>query len=243
MGCQSIPQGGAIPLKSAKEIQLDILNVEWSDFSLALGDRRIDGTGFVVANWAESSADIGRYFGVLGVLASDRLKEKHLEGSLETQLKENFDLAKILLYSLNSNPELTQEIKSIHLNSHIKNQVITLEPWCTILSDENGLSFIPQVKATLRSDSGEKIWEGNYGPISKRKPFAFKKSITNKDIALLKSRLIEVYGEITKQLTANIQGQDNYLSKGENQKLVNSIMSNSETQINEVLLNKQINND
>lgn len=29
MGCQSTPKGGAIPIKSAKEIKLDVLNIEF----------------------------------------------------------------------------------------------------------------------------------------------------------------------------------------------------------------------
>jgi hypothetical protein len=238
MGCQSTPKGGAIPINSAKEIKLDVLNIEWSDFSLAPGDRRIKGTGFVVANWSESSDDIGLYFGVLGVLASDLLNEKNLGGSLETELKENFDLAKILLDSLSSHPELASEIKSIHLNSNIKNQVITLEPWCTIFSNENGLTFVPQLKATFRSESGKAIWEGNYGPMSTNKPFTLKNSMTSENISLLKTRLSKVYGEITNQLTANIQGQTNYVSKEENQKLIEELMNNLDIQLGESLLNK-----
>ncbi|MCG9962424.1 hypothetical protein [Shewanella cutis] len=243
MGCQSTPKGGAIPIKSAKEIKLDVLNIEWSDFSLAPGDRRIKGTGFVVANWSESSNDIGLYFGALGVLASDLLNEKSLEGSLETELKENFDLAKILLDSLNSHPELTSEIKSIHLNANLKNQVITLEPWCIIFSNETGINFVPQLKAILRSESGKAIWEGNYGPISTNKPFALKNSMTSEDISLLKARLNKVYGEITNQLTANIQGQTHYVSEDENKKLTEELMINLDSQLSESLLNKQINKD
>lgn len=240
MGCQSTPKGGAIPIESAKEIKLDVLNIKWSDLSLALGDRRIEDTGFVVANWSESSDDIALYLGILGVLASDLLNEKNLEGRLETELKENFDLAKILLDSLNSHSELISEIKSIHLNSNIKNQVITLEPWCIIFSNEKGLIFVPQLKATLKSESGNAIWEGNYGPMSKSKPFALKNSMTSENIALLKARLIKVYGEITNQLTANIQGQTNYVSKDEHQKLTDELMNNLEIQLDENLLNKQI---
>lgn len=237
MGCQSTPKGGAVPVKSTKEIKLDVLNIEWSDFSLAPGDRRIKGTGFVVANWSESSNDIGLYFGAVGVLASDLLSEKSLEGSLEAELKENFDLAKILLDSLNSHPELTSEIKSIHLNANLKNQVIVLEPWCIIFSNEKGINFVPQLKATLRSETGKALWEGNYGPISTNKPFAIKNSMTGENISLLKARLSKVYGEITNQLTANIQGYTNYVSKDENKKLTEELMINLDSQIGEKLLN------
>lgn len=237
MGCQSTPKGGAVPIKSPKEIKLDVLNIEWSDFSLAPGDRRIKGTGFVVANWSESSNDIGLYFGAVGVLASDLLSEKSLEGSLEAELKENFDLAKILLDSLNSHPELTSEIKSIHLNANLKNQVIVLEPWCIIFSNEKGINFVPQLKATLRSETGKALWEGNYGPISTNKPFAIKNSMTGENISLLKARLSKVYGEITNQLTANIQGYTNYVSKDENKKLTEELMINLDSQIGEKLLN------
>ena len=96
VGCQSTKKGGSIPVESSKELKLDVLNINWSDFSLAPGDRRIKDTGFVVANWSESSSDIGLYFGVLGVIASDISNERNLQGSLETELKDNFDLAKTL---------------------------------------------------------------------------------------------------------------------------------------------------
>lgn len=46
-----------------------------------------------------------------------------------------------------------------------------------------------------------------------------KNSMTSENIILLKARLSKVYGEIIYQLTTNIQGQTNYVSKDENQKL------------------------
>ena len=224
VGCQSTQKGGSIPIESNKEFKLDVLNIDWSDFSLAPGDRRIKGTGFVVANWSESSDDIGLYFGVLGVIASDFSNEKNLQGSLEVQLKDNFDLAKTLLNSLNNNQDLTAEIKSIHLNSNIKKQVITLEPWCIIFTNEKGLIFLPQLKATLRSETGKALWEGNYGPLSKNKPFKLNNSMTSDHVIELQARLAVVYEEITNQLVANIQGQDSYVNEEESQKFTDDLM-------------------
>ena len=243
VGCQSTKMGGSIPVESNKELKLDVLNIDWSDLSLAPGDRRIKDTGFVVANWSESSGDIGLYFGILGVLASDLSNEKNLQGSLEKELKDNFDLAKILLSSLKNNQDLTAEIKSIHLNSNIKKQVITLEPWCIIFTNEKGLIFLPQLKATLRSETGKALWEGNYGPLSKNKPFKLNNSMTSEHVIELQARLAVVYGEITNQLVANIQGQDSYVSKEESQKFTDDLMKKMEIEFDESLLNKQINQD
>ncbi|MBA6292121.1 hypothetical protein H4J58_18535 [Colwellia sp. MB3u-70] len=225
---------------------MDVLNIDWSDFSLAPGDRRIKGTGFVVANWSESSDDIGLYFGVLGVLgviASDFSNEKNLQGSLEVQLKDNFDLAKTLLKSLNNNQDLTAEIKSIHLNSNIKKQVITLEPWCIIFTNEKGLIFLPQLKATLRSETGKALWEGNYGPLSKNKPFKLNNSMTSDHVIELQARLAVVYEEITNQLVANIQGQDSYVNEEESQKFTDDLMKKMEIEFDDSLLNKKLNKD
>lgn len=238
VGCQSTKKGGSIPIKSNKELKLDVLNINWSDLSIAPGDRRIKGTGFVVANWSESSDDIGLYFGVLGVLASDLFNEKNLQGSLETELADNFDLAKTLLNSLNNNQDLAAEIKSIHLNSNIKKQVITLEPWCIIFTNEKGLIFLPQLKATLRSETGKALWEGNYGPLSKNKPFKLNSSMTSDHVIALQARLAFVYEEITNQLVANIQGKDSYVSKEESQKFTDDLMKNMEIEFDEILLNK-----
>tara|TARA_B110000211_G_C13921220_1_gene482832 strand:- start:103 stop:855 length:753 start_codon:yes stop_codon:yes gene_type:complete len=243
VGCQSTKKGGSIPVESNKELKLDVLNIDWSDLSLAPGDRRIKGTGFVVANWSESSDDIGLYFGVLGVLLSDLSNEKNLQGSLELELKDNFDLAKTLLNSLNNNQDLKAEIKSIHLNSNLKKQVITLEPWCIIFTNEKGLIFLPQLKATLRSETGKALWEGNYGPMSKNKPFKLNNTMTSDHVIALQARLAVVYGEITNQLVANIQGQDSYVSKEESQKLTDDLMKNMEIEFDESLLIKQINQD
>jgi hypothetical protein len=235
--------GVSIPVESNNELKLDVLNIDWSDLSLAPGDRRIKGTGFVVANWSESSDDIGLYFGVLGVLLSDLSNEKNLQGSLELELKDNFDLAKTLLNSLNNNQDLKAEIKSIHLNSNLKKQVITLEPWCIIFTNEKGLIFLPQLKATLRSETGKALWEGNYGPMSKNKPFKLNNTMTSDHVIALQARLAVVYGEITNQLVANIQGQDSYVSKEESQKLTDDLMKNMEIEFDESLLIKQINQD
>jgi len=243
VGCQSTKKGGSIPVESNKELKLDVLNIDWSDLSLAPGDRRIKDTGFVVANWSESSGDIGLYFGVLGVLASDLSNEKNLQGSLETELKDNFDLAKILLSSLKNNQDLTTEIKSIHLNSNIKKQVITLEPWCIIFTNEKGLIFLPQLKATLRSETGKALWEGNYGPLSKNKPFKLNKSMTSEHVIELQARLAVVYEEITNQLVANIQGQDSYVNEEESQKFTDDLMKNMEIEFDASLLNKKLNKD
>lgn len=246
VGCQSTQKGGSIPIESNKELKLDVLNIDWSDFSLAPGDRRIKGTGFVVANWSESSDDIGLYFGVLGVLgviASDFSNEKNLQGSLEVQLKDNFDLAKTLLKSLNNNQDLTAEIKSIHLNSNIKKQVITLEPWCIIFTNEKGLIFLPQLKATLRSETGKALWEGNYGPLSKNKPFKLNNSMTSDHVIELQARLAVVYEEITNQLVANIQGQDSYVNEEESQKFTDDLMKKMEIEFDDSLLNKKLNKD
>jgi len=236
VGCQSTQKGGSIPIESNKEFKLDVLNIDWSDFSLAPGDRRIKGTGFVVANWSESSDDIGLYFGVLGVIASDFSNEKNLQGSLEVQLKDNFDLAKTLLNSLNNNQDLTAEIKSIHLNSNIKKQVITLEPWCIIFTNEKGLIFLPQLKATLRSETGKALWEGNYGPLSKNKPFKLNNSMTSDHVIELQARLAVVYEEITNQLVANIQGQDSYVNEEESQKFTDDLMKIMEIEFDDSLL-------
>jgi len=243
VGCQSTKKGGSIPVESNKELKLDVLNIDWSDLSLAPGDRRIKDTGFVVANWSESSGDIGLYFGVLGVLASDLSNEKNLQGSLETELKDNFDLAKILLSSLKNNQDLTTEIKSIHLNSNIKKQVITLESWCIIFTNEKGLIFLPQLKATLRSETGKALWEGNYGPLSKNKPFKLNKSMTSEHVIELQARLAVVYEEITNQLVANIQGQDSYVNEEESQKFTDDLMKNMEIEFDASLLNKKLNKD
>jgi len=243
VGCQSTQKGGSIPIESNKEFKLDVLNIDWSDFSLAPGDRRIKGTGFVVANWSESSDDIGLYFGVLGVIASDFSNEKNLQGSLEVQLKDNFDLAKTLLNSLNNNQDLTAEIKSIHLNSNIKKQVITLEPWCIIFTNEKGLIFLPQLKATLRSETGKALWEGNYGPLSKNKPFKLNNSMTSDHVIELQARLAVVYEEITNQLVANIQGQDSYVNEEESQKFTDDLMKKMEIEFDDSLLNKKLNKD
>jgi hypothetical protein len=243
VGCQSTKKGGSIPVESNKELKLDVLNIDWSDLSLAPGDRRIKDTGFVVTNWSESSDDIGLYFGVLGVLASDLSNEKNLQGSLEAELKENFDLAKTLLNSLNNNKDLTAEFKSIHLNSNLKKQVITLEPWCIIFTNEKGLIFLPQLKATLRSETGKALWEGNYGPLSKNKPFKLNNSMTSDHVIALQTRLSVVYDEITNQLVANVQGQDSYVSEEESQKFTDELMKNMEIEFDESLLNKQINQD
>jgi hypothetical protein len=243
LGCQSTKKGGAIPVESNKELKLDVLNIDWSDLSLAPGDRRIKGTGFVVANWSNSSDDVGQYLGVLGVLASDLLNEKNLQGNLEIELKDNFDLAKILLNSLNNNQDLKKEIKSIHLNSNLKKQVITLEPWCIIITNEKGLIFLPQLKATLKSETGKALWEGNYGPMSTNKPFKLNTSMANENIIELQSRLGVVYGEITDQLVANIQGLDSYVNDEESQKFTDSLMKYMEIDFDESLLNKKINKD
>lgn len=238
VGCQSTIQGGAIPVESNNNLKLDVLNINWSDLSLAPGDRRIDGTGFVVANWANSSNDIGQYFGVLGVLANDFLNEKNLEGNIELELKNNFDLAQTLLSSLNNNQDLKNEIKSIHLNSNLKKQVITLEPWCVIRTNEKGLIFLPQLKATLKSETGKPLWEANYGPTSRNNFLKLTSSMTNEHIKELQSRLSVAYVEITNQLVANIQGKERYVSKEESQKYIDNIMKDIEIEFDESLLNK-----
>ena len=112
--CQSVQRGGAVPLGSNEKIKLDVLNIDWNDWSLAIGDRRIEGSGFVITNWVNTSDDVGLRYGVLGVIASDLSNEKHMKGSLELDLKENFDLASTLLNSLNSIQILKESVKSIH---------------------------------------------------------------------------------------------------------------------------------
>jgi hypothetical protein len=243
MGCQSTKQGGSIPLGSNNELMLDVLNIDWNDLSLRVGDRRIKDTGFVVSNWSDTSNDTGLYLGFLGVLASDLANEKSLQGSLESEIKENFDLAQILLTSLNNNQDLKTKINAIHLNSNIRKQVITLEPWCMILSSEKGLIFLPQLKATLRSETGKALWEGHYGQMSQNKPFDINTSMPNENIAALKSRLHKVYDEITNQLVANIQGKDSYVSKEENHKLINDAMSSLEIEFDESLIDEKMNQD
>jgi|GEM_PF-5858764 len=240
IGCQSTKKGGAIPVESNKKLKLNVLNIDWNDLSLASGSRRIEGTGFVVANLSDSSGDVGLYFGALGAIASDIANEKSLKGTLELELKDNFDLAQMILLSLNNNQDLNKEIKSIHLNSNLKRQVITLEPWCLIFINEKGLMFLPQLKATLNSETGKALWEGNYGPTSKTKPLKLATSMTNEDIIKLESRLMVAYKEITNQLVANIQGQDSYVSKEESQKFTEHLMKNIEIEFDENLLNNSL---
>ncbi|AZQ84356.1 hypothetical protein EKO29_10205 [Colwellia sp. Arc7-635] len=237
-GCQSTKKGGSIPIESNKTLKLDVLNIDWSDLSLAVGDRRIKDTGFVVSNW--SADDAGLYLGIIGVIASDLSNEKNLQGNLEVELKDNFDLAKTLLNSLNNNQDLKTEVESIHLNANIKQQVITLEPWCIIFTNEQGLLFLPQLKATLRSEAGKALWEGNYGPMSKNKPFKLHNAMTTDQLVALQTRLEDVYGEITNQLVANIQGKNSYVSKEESQKFTDDLMKNMEIKFDENLLNKRL---
>lgn len=244
VGCQSTQKGGAIPVVSNKELRLDVLNIDWSDMSLASGDRRIKDTGFVVVNWSQSSNNVGQYFGAIGgavgAIASDLYNEKTLQGGLEKDLRDNFDVAKILLNLLVKNKDLESEVKSIHLNANFKAQVITLEPWCIILTNESGIAFIPQLKATLRSDTGAALWEGNYGPLSKSKPLQLHSSMTSEDIIELQNVLNTIYGEIVNQLVANIKGKNSYVSEEENKKLTDSIMKNVEIKFDENLLNKEV---
>ena len=236
MGCQSTQKGGALPKLSNQEIRVDVLNIDWSDLSLAPGDRRIKGTGFVVANWSSTPNNVGVYFGaigaIVGVLASDIANEQKLQDNVETALKDNFDLAKIMLNSLNRNQDLLPEIHSFELNANLKRNVITLEPWCIITTSENGLVFIPQLKATLRSESGKSLWEGNYGPMSTHKAFKLDASTTSENISALQTRLDTAYEEITHQLIANIQGQHSYESKDAGQKYSNDLMKTIEIDIN-----------
>ncbi len=241
MGCQSTQKGGAIPSESNKELNLDVLNINWNDLSLSPGDRRIKGTGFVVVDWSDSSENLGPYFGLIGVLVSDIVNENSLQGSLELELQEKFDLAKILLSSLHENQDLMGIIKSIHLNSNIKKQVIKLEPWCIVIPSEKGLMFLPQLKATLISLTGTPLWEGLYGPISKNKSLTFNPSMSDDNIVALQHLLHTVYGEITSQLVANIQGKDRYVSREEKQRLTDDFMTNFEVKLDESLLNIPLN--
>ncbi|MBB1294437.1 hypothetical protein [Pseudoalteromonas sp. SR41-4] len=235
--CQSVQRGGAVPLGSNEKIKLDVLNIDWNDWSLAIGDRRIEGSGFVITNWVNTSDDVGLRYGVLGVIASDLSNEKHMKGSLEFDLKENFDLASTLLNSLNSIQILKESVKSIHLNENLHKQVITLEPWCVIFTDEKSTRFLPQLKAVLKSKTGKVIWEGNYGPMNPSKPFILGNSMTHDDIKTLQTQLDVAYKEIANQLLANIQGKGSYVSKEESEKFTNDLLNSITIEIDESQFN------
>lgn len=235
--CQSVQRGGAVPLDPNEKIRLDVLNIDWSDFSLAMGDRRIEDSGFVIANWVNTSDDVAQNYGALGVIVSDLSNEKYMKGSLELELKDNFDLAGTLINSLNNNQTLKASVKSIHLNESLEKQVITLEPWCIIFTDEQSTRFLPQLKAVLKSETGKAVWEGNYGPMKPSKPFILGNSMSNEDIRTLQSRLDIAYAEITNQLLSHIQGKGNYVSKEEGEKFTNDLLKSIEIDIDENELN------
>ena len=67
--------------------------------------------------------------------------------------------------------------------------------------------------------------------------------MTSEHVIELQARLAVVYEEITNQLVANIQGQDNYVKEEESQKITDDLMKNIEIEFDESLLNKKLNKD
>lgn len=225
--CKAAKEGGAIPSETNKSIlRINIVNVDWSDLSLAIGARRIKNTGFVLQNSAEASDDIALQFGVIGVLLSDALNEKKLQGALEEHLRKHFDLANIFIKIINEKAILNSDAASVHLNGDLTENVLELEPWCFIFSNENEVSFVPQLNANLRDASGKVVWRGSYGPETQYKPLEVDGSLSKEDVTALQNRLKINFSEIANVLLANVRGQNSYVSEEDNNELSDKFLKN-----------------
>ncbi|WP_133406652.1 hypothetical protein [Parashewanella tropica] len=221
IGCKSIPKGGALPINTNKELELNVLSIDWSGFSLALGQRRIKDTGFIVGNLSQSFNGAAAFLGPVGVLASDLANEKHLSEPLESELQKHFDLAQAFYEVLIKSQDLNES--NISINSRIDKGGLILEPWCLIFENKNGLLFMPQLKAILESANGDIIWEGNYGSFKINKAINIQDTISKAQIVEIKSRLSRGYNDIAKQLIANMQGKDHYVENDKTQEVMDKL--------------------
>lgn len=225
--CKATKEGGAIPTETNRSLlRLNIVNIDWNDRHLATGDRRIKNTGFVLSNWAKTADNIALHFGIVGVLLSDSLNENKLEGALEENLRQNFDLANIFIKIINEKASLSSDAASVHLNADFTENVLELEPWCFIFAHKKELSFVPQLNASLRDGSGKVIWRGSYGPETQHKPLEIDGALSKEDVSALQNRLKGGFSEIADVLLANVRGQNGYVSQQDNDELTERFLNN-----------------
>ena len=164
---------GAIPYDvSPKDIHVIIDRFQKSGWSLRVGDRRINGSDFVVSNWTNTHGHTVVLGGILGVLIEDSASENMLENEVEKILKNDFNLQVLLKRKLENDEDFNNLVSGIGTTTVNGKYSLVLQPYSLVYANGDGVIFNPQILAELFDENDEPIWSSVYGEMSVRKKWA-----------------------------------------------------------------------
>ena len=218
---------GAIPNDVApKDIHVIIDRFQKSGWSLRVGDRRINGSDFVVSNWANTHNHIVVLGGILGVLTDGSASEKILKSEVEKILKNDFNLQLFLKRKIENDEDFNNLVGGIGTTTVKRKYSLVLQPYSLIYANGDGILFNPQILAKLFDENNKPIWSSVYGEMSDRKKWAGEGN--SWDLASVDAMLNEIYELLILHIKANMNGFENEFQRKREKKLTEKMMKNIE---------------